>query len=122
MASVLNRTTKQYLASANTADYPPQDWIVNPDLSAVVGFASKYWVIAGDAVSLMGSAARGDVDAAELDAARDTAVSEIDDIEAVLRAFANVVLDEINTLRDEHALAPRTLGQLRSAIRSRLGS
>ena len=36
------------------------------------------------------------------------------------RAFAEVVLDEINLLRAEHSLAPRTLPQLKTAVRSKL--
>ena len=65
MASVLNRTTKAYRQSANTPDYPTQDWIHNPDMSAVEGFPSKYWIITGDIVTLMDQAARDAVDAAE---------------------------------------------------------
>jgi len=53
MAAVLNRTTKQYIPSANTPDYPVVDWIINPDLSAVVDVPNKYWVITGDVVSEM---------------------------------------------------------------------
>lgn len=52
MSNVLNRTTKQHLTSVNTPDYPPEDWIVNPDLSAVIGWPTRYWKIAGDAVTL----------------------------------------------------------------------
>jgi hypothetical protein len=62
MANVLNRTTKQYLTSQNTPDFDPVDWIINPDLSAVQGFASQYWNIVGDVVSPMNLAARNAVD------------------------------------------------------------
>jgi hypothetical protein len=64
MASVLNRTTKEYRASANTPDFPEIDWIINPDMSAVVGFDSRYWVITGDVVSLMAEVDRTALDAA----------------------------------------------------------
>jgi hypothetical protein len=50
MASVLNRTTKQYLASANTPDYSTTEWIINPDLSLVLTTPQQYWVIEGDLV------------------------------------------------------------------------
>ena len=56
MANVLNRTTKQYIRSVNTPDYPTEDWIINPDLTAVAGVANKYWKITGDVVSEMTSA------------------------------------------------------------------
>lgn len=72
MANVLNRTTKQFIASANTVEYPAQDWIINPDMTAVTGFASKYWTITGDTVSLMDQASRDAVDAAELAAPNGT--------------------------------------------------
>lgn len=65
MASAVHRTTKQYLASVNTPEYPTVDWIINPDLSAVTGWASKYWLISGDTVSLMSPAQRATVDADE---------------------------------------------------------
>ena len=65
MASVLNRTTKEVLPSVNTPDYSPKDWIINPDLTAVNGFPSKYWIITGDVVTLMSDVERAAVDAAE---------------------------------------------------------
>ena len=45
MASVLNKQTKAYLVSVNTPDYPESEWIINPDMSEVVGLAPKYWKI-----------------------------------------------------------------------------
>ena len=65
MANVLHRTTKRYLKSVNTPDYDVSDYIVNPDLAAVTGFESKYWIITGDVVALMDQAARDAVDAQE---------------------------------------------------------
>ena len=62
---VLNRTTKAYRTSVNTPDFPVADWIHQPDMSAVVGFQSKYWIITGDVVTLMDQSARDAVDAAE---------------------------------------------------------
>jgi hypothetical protein len=65
MSNVLNRTTKQYLISVSTPDYPDVDWIINPDLSSVVGIAEKYWKISGDSVLEMTSEEKAIVDAAE---------------------------------------------------------
>ena len=104
MANVLHRTTKQYLTSVNTPDFPVLDWILNPDLSAVTGFASKYWSISGDTVTLMGQAERDAVDAAEAaaliaavraaaKAGYDAAVS---DLTKALKAVALVTQDELN--------------------------
>ena len=56
MASLLNRTTLEYLPSGNTPDYPAESWIHNPDLSLVQGIEKKYWVIEGDTVRAMTTA------------------------------------------------------------------
>ncbi len=146
MSNFLNRATKVYLLSVNDPDYPLSDWIKNPDLSAVAGFASKYWIITGDAVSLMNQSQRDAVDAAELSAKRDGAVAPIDAVEDILRAFALTLLDELNlhaarvtaildavdastslaTLKSAVALIndvpQRTIGQLKTAMRGKLGT
>lgn len=79
MAAVLNRTTKQFIRFANTPDYPAAEWIINPDLSAVTGFASKYWTITGDVVTLMTQAERDAVDAQEAAESFDAAVANVVD-------------------------------------------
>lgn len=135
MANVLNRTTKQYLRSVNTPDYPVVDWIVNPDLADVIGWDSKYWIITGDVVTLMTPAERSALDTAELESLRDQAVAQLDQLEDILRAFAGVVKDEINILRQQFNsttaetnqlsdtnFSDRTLLQLRAAIRNKLGT
>lgn len=96
MASVLNRTTKQLLGSVNTPEYPTVDWIIDPDLDAVAGFDSRYWIITGDVVTLMNPTARAAADAAALEALRDATAAELDQMEGVLRAFMLTVLDEFN--------------------------
>ena len=123
MADVLHRTTKEFKRSASTSSFPVADWIINPDLSAVGTFPSKYWIITGDTVTLMNAAARNAVDAQEAtDAvAEDRAENKlrIDD-ERVLKAFALIVLDEINVLRGQHGLAARTPVQLVNAIKGKV--
>lgn len=42
-------------------------------------------------------------------------------IHDIVKAFALVVLDEINLLRAQHALAARTPSQLKTAVRNKLG-
>lgn len=146
MAAVLHRVTKQYLPSANTPDYPTQDWIINPNLSAVIGFDSRYWKINGDTVSLMTQGERDAVDAAALVAARDSIAAQFQQQENAMRAFMLLVLDEFNAHTSAvngigqaivngaslaaikaaiQALTPlsqRTEQQLRNAIRNKLGS
>jgi hypothetical protein len=58
MANVLNRATLEYLTSVNTPDFPPAQFVINPDLSAVQGFPSKYWILTGNAVTLQNAAQR----------------------------------------------------------------
>lgn len=146
MANVLNRATRQYLRSVNEPDYLVQDWIINPNLDAVVGFRSAYWVITGDAVSLMTQSQRNAVDAAELSAQRDGLATQFNEAEDILRAFMLIVLDEFNAHTDKvnslldamdasTSLADmktrvgaitnyptRTPAQLITAIRNRLGT
>lgn len=145
MANVLNRTTKQFLASANTPDYPLVDWIHNPDMSAVTGFDSRYWIITGDTVTLMDAASRAALDAAAVDAARDALANQLDQVEDILRAVVLLMLDELNAHSDKMNtlltaidnasslanlkttvggitdLPIRTAAQVRAAIRSKLG-
>jgi len=71
MASVVNRTTKQYLGSVHTPDYSPVDWIIDPDLSSVIGVPSKYWNISGDIITEMTQPEKDAVDAAEAIVIRD---------------------------------------------------
>ena len=130
---VLHRITKQFLKSVNTPSYVPNwskgqpppltgDWIVGPDLSAVAAQPSKYWVITGNTVSLMSQAERDAVDAAQLNASRDATADQLDVVDDVLRAFALTVLDEINTLRAQRSLPARTMAQLKTAVRDKLGN
>jgi len=119
MAAVLHRTTFAYRASANTPDFSLLDWIINPDLSAVVGQPIKYWVVTGDIVSLMDQAARDAVDLAETEARKDSIRDQID-VESLLKAFALVVLDQTNELRSDHGRAAISVEQLKTAIRGKL--
>lgn len=50
MANIINRTTKQYLKSVNTPDYPKSEWIINPVLPDCEPI---YYVIEGDVVREM---------------------------------------------------------------------
>jgi len=50
MADVLHKETLQYLKSVHTPNYDPEEWLINPDLSAVEGVDPKYWKIQDDKV------------------------------------------------------------------------
>jgi len=122
VASVLNRTTKVFFPSVNTPDFPVEQWIHNPDMSAVAGQPPRYWTVSGDTVTLLDRAARDAVDAALLVSGREATVSQVDSPDDILRALVLVMLDEINTLRAQHSLQARTITQLRTAMRNKLGS
>ena len=54
---------------------------------------------------------------------RNGAKSQLDgfgDVSLYQRAFADILKDEINILRAQHGLAPRTLTQLKNAIKNRV--
>lgn len=78
MASVLNRTTLQYLQSVNTPDYSAEEWIINPDLSAVAAVDQRYWKLVGDQVVEMTQAEKDAVDAAGLPETKLAKYAEID--------------------------------------------
>ena len=148
MPLYVHRTTKQVLPSTSPAALtePEANYIKDPDLSAVAGFSSIYWIITGDIVSLMTQAERDAVDAAQLTANRDSTAAQLDQLEGVFRAFALALLDELNRhssrvtaildaidgannlagVKTAIAAIPdlpqRTVAQLKAAIRNKLGS
>ena len=121
MADVLNRTTKEYRRSVNTPDYPAGTWIINPNLSAVVGVDRKYWQINGDSVSEMSQAEKDAVDAAE-EAARITDLKQrlkdrFNQIDDNTKALGLLIFDMYHLVRDNtpgNTLPNLTASQLRT--------
>lgn len=105
MANVLNPDTKEMLFSVNTPDYP--GWIVNPDLSKVGVYSSKYWIITGDQITLM-----SDVDRAALDAA-DVAKAEADKEAAITAAVDEAVAE---SAKSESPLKSKTVEERLRAL------
>ena len=71
------------------------------------------------------AADQANIDAAFVQARADQSADRIrdtfdDEERRLLRAFAEVVLDELNNLRAQHGLAARTMAQLRTAIRNKI--
>lgn len=130
MADVLNRTEgltfpyrKKFLRSVSEGRFPQTDWIWSPDLSAVQGFDSIYWDIVGDSVILVDQETRDFRDAAIAAVALTSKREHLKaryDTEDLLKAFAEVLIDEINILRSQHALPDRTPAQLRTALQNKL--
>lgn len=144
----LHRTDKTLLISVPQSELsqPLINYVEEPNLSSVIGFPSKYWIITGNVVTLMTPAERTVVDLAERRLQRDIVTAELDGMENLIRAFMLIVLDEFNShsikinaildaidgannltqiksgivaIRD---LPARTTAQLRLAIRNKLGS
>ena len=159
----LHRTTRQYLVQVSSGDMERRfaplvfhdaqgepvsnaEWIHAPDVSAVTGFASKYWIVTGDVVTLMSQAQRDAVDAAELSARFDSLAAELQDTQLRDRAIILALLDVANFLSNQvesiktaatttgnHgafstavsgiATAPqRSIGELITLIRQKLGT
>lgn len=138
MAHVLNRTTKEYLHTGAPKNFPEVDWIRNPNVSAVQGWPTKYWIITGDVVTLMNQEERDIVDAAEeaalLLGTRATAVDAVDNessiqmvgtsVRAIIELFNkrdNYLTTRIEELQDAMAAMKATSGgtsNLRNAIPS----
>ena len=124
MANFLHRTTAQYLTSTspNSLPEPIANYIEQPDLTAVDGFESKYWIITGDIVTLMSQAERDVVDVNDLSARRDNLANDIDRAETYSRAFALVLIDELNLRADitneifTAAAAANNLGSFKTAM------
>ena len=119
MSNVLNRTTKQFLRSVNTPDYPVVDWIISPDMSAVEGQPSKYLVITGDTVSLMSQSERDAVDEVARLAQIESEVNSISD--GVLRRLTAVFVDEANLSRSGMATSAALIDvdALKAAMRAK---
>ena len=65
MASVLHKTTKQYIPSVNTPDYMDGNWIINPDMTTLMAYPSKYWIIEGNSVRVADSSEQAAIDVLE---------------------------------------------------------
>lgn len=111
------------ITDASGNPVPSVHAIWKPDLSAVSGFANKYWIVGtypDNSITLMDQASRDAVDAAETSARLDSIADDIDTNVTYSHAFALVVLDEVNALRTNAGLSTRTAAQLKTAVRNKL--
>lgn len=122
MATVLSRTEglaapyrKLLIRSANTPDFDPGAWIINPDLSAVEGVPDRYWTISGDTVTAVDQATRDarDAEVAALRIASERAEARDSfDAQIVLRAVTELLIDEVNRLRAQFNSTTGEVSQL----------
>ena len=133
MPDFIHKTTLDFHLSRDPNELPEAvgNYLEDPDLSAVGtgtgnGFTAtvlkSYWKldIPGNAVLEMDAGEKAAVDAALVAAqlASDKSGANADYDQRLWKAFAKVVLDEINLLRAEHSLAARTVSQLKTAVQN----
>lgn len=130
MADVFNRTDGRYIPSAHTPDFDVADWVINPDLTAVIGQPVRYWFITGgtnpqgqEELGIVDAATQASIDAAiaaaRTAAEKDGAKTQVD-VERVVRALVELLPSEFNTLRTLHALPDRTEAQVRAALKANI--
>ena len=123
MGNFLHRTNKQYLASTDPNGLPESlaNYISEPDMSAVIGQPTKYWVISGDTVSLVDQSTRDAIDAALLEAQKDSLIAELDQF-SIMKAVALTLLDAINVTRVADSQAEISIAQFKTAAKAKLGN
>ena len=124
MVDVIRVIDLRYLSSVNTPDYPEPAWKHQPDMSAVAGVANRYWI--WDAVAErpipMDQAAQDAVDAAILESELDNEILKVDDIKDIIRAMSQLIVSELNDIKDGVARPTWTLATWRTALRDYLGT
>ena len=123
MGTVVHRSTLMPIYNINLSKYDEQYWWFDPNLSAVINTPWIYWQETNGAFSVMSQANKDIVDTEELaktiNHQKKMEKRRIDN-EPVLRAFAEVMIDEVNILRSQHSLSARTLSQLVTAIKNKI--
>jgi len=125
MSTVVNRMTLTPLFNRDLARYDITHFWHDPDLSAVIDIKPIYWKETRGVFSEMTLTEKGakDTEIVTINTIRDKRIAKhrIDN-ERVLKAFAEVVMDEINILRATHSLSARTLSQLVTAIKNKINA
>ena len=127
MGDYLHRTTKVYRQSISPNELlePLANYIQDPDMSAVAGVPSIYWIITGDVITEMTQGEKDTVDAVFLSTARDAEIqAEIDALEATMRQLVKLIVSEINIIRAvcKPPLPDRTFDQVKTQLRNDLGT
>ena len=153
MSDVLHRTQNVFLRSVNDPDYSATDWIINPVINGQpfrdAGIQVRYTLrnaYPDDTVTEMDAAAKQALDDQALSDSRDRTTSQFDVVDDVLRTFALVLLDELNSHADKInaildsadqannladfksrmlAIADypqRSIAQIKTSVRNKLGS
>jgi len=128
---VLKSDPSVFRVSANTPDFPTENYLINPASFATLHGTvdPKYWKVVADDIAEMTQGEKDAVDAAEVAAvetdAKDSAKSVFDGTDSDGRskkAMLEMIMDELNILRALHGLADRTPAQIRTAYRNKVDS
>jgi len=123
---------KRYLKSVNTPEYVGRTDVVifdksNPpsNLDILTNIPIQYWKHNNGSIVEMTTAEKTAIDDEELaqaiiDKRNEANQKLITDEGQLTRAFVEIVMNEINILRAEHSLPPRTLKQLKNAIKKKI--
>ena len=129
MANYIHRTTLEYYYSTSISElaFPVEDYIVQPDLTAVIDCPRRYWQVEGDVISLVSQQARDLIDANRTIAQRDDIADGVDDRNTLLYAVIKLLMSEINDLSTEvndlgGSRPIRTRAQFKQALRNELDS
>ena len=86
MSTVVNRVSFEVIHDANTPDYDPASWLVNPNMSAVQGVDKKYWFVRGNELHAMEPEARVKIDDADLAGTKRAFIAEAEALLAEMLA------------------------------------
>lgn len=62
IVTVVNRTSVEVLENVKSTDYSSEDWIIDPNLTALASVPHKYWKVSGDTVVEMNQTEKDVVD------------------------------------------------------------
>jgi hypothetical protein len=129
-AYLISRNTPDYLADPNDVNTPLWGYLIHPDLSAVQGVNRSYWKVVGSsAVIPMTDIEINALVTVSTEATtvylRDTAQLAFDgrySEGAVRRALVDLMLREINILRNLHGLSDRTTDQFKTQFKNKINN
>lgn len=97
MAVVVNRQTARRIRSAHTPDYDSDEWLINPDLSAMEGISESYWKVVGDRVVEMNDEEKAGVNTVSSPGSREICVDviEFDDTFEIIAELPGLISADI---------------------------
>ena len=123
MANFIHRTTMQLVLSVHTTDLiTNEDYMIIPtsgEVQAALGIPQKYRKIVSSAIVEKTATEKTAVDAAISEAAAQTEEDKKDvgkSPNLLFRSLALCMLDELNIIRENASLEPRTVDNFRAAI------